>query len=83
MEDDEKVHKHFVVRSFLNSDFKDAIEDIVQLRSRVQALGNLVFTKALLLAASKGSLPKRITSQAFFNACMRAVCVRGTPKTIK
>ena len=83
MEDDEKVHKHFVVRSFLNSDFKDAIEDIVQLRSRVQALGNMVFTKALLLAASKGSLPTRITSQAFFSACMRAVCVRGTDEKPK
>ena len=81
-----KVEKHFVIRSYLRSDFKEAIEDIVQLRSRVQALGNLVFTKALLLSAKQGPLPPRITSQAFFSACMRSVCVRGIetkPKTPK
>jgi hypothetical protein len=65
-----------VVRSILQTNFKDAIEDIVQLRSRVQALGNLVFNKAILLACASGSLPEQITSQAFIGACQRAVCVR-------
>ena len=66
-----------VVRSILRTNFKDAIEDIVQLRSRVQALGNLVFNKAVLLACASGSLPEQITSQAFIAACQRAVCVRN------
>ena len=66
-----------VVRSILRTNFKDAIEDIVQLRSRVQALGNLVFNKAVLLACASGSLPEQITSQAFVAACQRAVCVRN------
>ena len=68
--------KETVVRSTLRSPFKNTIEEIVQVRSRVQATGNLVFTKAILLAVSSGSLPRRISSQAFISACQRSVCVR-------
>ena len=56
---------HYVVRSYLNCPkYKDVIEHIVQLRSRVQAAGNLVFTQAVLLACDK-PLPKEMVSQAF------------------
>ena len=75
-----------VVRSILQSEFKKPIEDIVQIRSNVQALGNLVFTKAILLAAECGSLPDEIVTQSFINACQRAVCSRERgkcPKQVK
>ena len=75
-----------VVRSILQSEFKKPIEDIVQIRSNVQALGNLVFTKAILLAAECESLPDEIVTQSFINACQRAVCSRERgqcPKQVK
>ena len=56
-----------IVRSILQSEFKKPIEDIVQIRSNVQALGNLVFTKAILLAAECGSLPDEIVTQSFIH----------------
>ena len=64
-------------------EFKDVIEHIVQLRSRVQAAGNLVFTQAILLACD-GPIPKEMVSQALIGACMRSVCVRSCsePETV-
>jgi len=53
------------------------IEEIVQLRSRVQATANLVFTRSVLSACKDGRLlSKHMVSQSFVGACMRAVCVR-------
>ena len=65
-----------VIRSILHTNFREPVEAIVQLRSRVQAEGNLVFTKAVLLAAATGSLPDDIVQQSFIGACQRSVCVR-------
>ena len=69
----------YVVRYLSCPEFKDVIEHIVQLRSRVQAAGNLVFTQAILLACD-GPMPKEMVSQAFIGACMRSVCVRSCPE---
>ena len=54
-----------------------AVERVVQMRSRVESLGNLVFTTLLLQWFESGlSIPAELLLQATIGACMRAVCSR-------
>jgi hypothetical protein len=53
------------------------VEQVVRLRSEVEAHGNLVFTLTLLKRAeSKQPITAEFVSQGFIGACMRAVTVR-------
>lgn len=53
------------------------VEKLVQLRSSVEAHGNLVFTLALLGRFEAGlPLTANFVSQGFIGACLRSVCVR-------
>jgi hypothetical protein len=53
------------------------VEQVVRLRSEVEAHGNLVFTLTLLKRAeSKQPITAEFVSQGFLGACMRAVTVR-------
>jgi hypothetical protein len=53
------------------------VEQVVRLRSEVEARGNLVFTLTLLKRAeSKQPITAEFVSQGFLGACMRAVTVR-------
>jgi hypothetical protein len=65
------------VKSSLSSPYKSVLNSIIQLRSRVEAYGNLVFTHAILSCfQNNGHVHEKMISQSFVGACMRAVCVR-------
>jgi hypothetical protein len=67
----------YVVKSSLVSPYKNILNSIIQLRSRVEAYGNLVFTHAILSCfQTNGYIHEKMISQSFIGACMRSVCVR-------
>ena len=58
---------------------KAAVENIIQLRSRVESLGNAVFTLAVLRRFEAGvEFTEQFMSQSCVSACMRSMCSRGT-----
>ena len=78
MEDDFVVEQT-VVKTFLrcNTVVKEFIEEIVQLRSKVQSYSNALYTLVLLQTFNEtGRIPKKMFDQAPINAAMRAVCSR-------
>jgi hypothetical protein len=72
--------EQYVVRTSLtNTPSRPFVEEIVQLRARVQAAGTSVFTLAILQEwQTEGSLPSTMISQGFIGACLRSVCRRTT-----
>ena len=60
--------------------YKSAIEEVVQLRSRIESFSNLVYTHACLTIFRDGhyELLEHFVSQTVVTACARAICVRGS-----
>jgi hypothetical protein len=66
--------EEYVVKS---SSYKKILNSIIQMRSRVEAYGNLVFTHAILSCfQTNGHIHEKMISQSFIGAYMRSVCVR-------
>ena len=73
----EETHSQTCVKTFLkcSKQAKQEIEEVVQLRSRVESYGNCVFTLAILLQFKKtGYVSEKLCSQSAVSAAMRAVC---------
>jgi len=69
--------EEYVVKSSLSSPYKSVLNSIIQLRSRVEAYGNLVFTHAILSCFQNNEyVHEKMITQSFVGACMRSVCVR-------
>ena len=81
--------EEYVVRTSLTSTpSRQYVEEIVQLRSRVQASGTSVYTLAVLREwETNGSIPHTMVTQGFVAACLRSVCTtelhRRSPPTVK
>lgn len=65
--------EEFCVKSMLHvtkSEVREMIEEIVQIRSRVESQGNTVFTLSILRQfEATGSLHAKMCSQSFIGAC--------------
>lgn len=75
----EETRSQVCVKTFLScsKQVKQEIEEVVQLRSRVEAYGNCVFTLALLLQFKKtGNISEKACCQSAVSAAMRSVCLR-------
>ena len=56
---------------------RQVLEDIVQLRSRVESFGTAVFTQMLLLRFENSKpITEHFVSRGCITACLRSVCVR-------
>ena len=68
-----------VIKTFLKCarTVQGEIDEIVQLRSRVESYGNCVFTLMLLLQFKEtGQVSEKSCSQSAVSAAMRSVCLR-------
>jgi hypothetical protein len=59
----------YVVKSSISSPYKTILNSIIQMRSRVEAYGNLVFTHAILSCfQTNGHIHEKMISQSFVEA---------------